>query len=337
MKYLNDSSIIVCGIVRNAENGLRTNIPVINALCHCCKDFRLVIYENDSTDDTKNILSSWAKTDIKRIHVLLKNTDGTKTIPSSYEVKGNPFFSYKRIEKMANLRNQYMEYVNKQGWNADYLIIVDLDVAKLNLENILTSFTSGKNWDAVTAFGHSLSPKLKRRYHDTFALTEFGDENNPQTEAKIKTLADKYGKMKPSDEWIRVFSAFGGLAIYRFEAIKGLRYKVITNKDERVEVHCEHFSIYSQMAERGFNRVYINPAMSLTYQKLNLKIIMNSIQRMLTKLRIMGGVKMNIFILYLLLNLTLGMPHEAFPTNNSINNAHASSCTWCGNGWEIYS
>lgn len=56
MKLLEYSSLIICGIVRNAEQGLRANIPIINALCKRCEDYRVVIYENDSTDKTKTIL-----------------------------------------------------------------------------------------------------------------------------------------------------------------------------------------------------------------------------------------------------------------------------------------
>lgn len=184
---------------------------------------------------------------------------------------------------MAWIRNRYMEYVELQDWKADYLMVVDLDVSRLYLEGILSSFETKIEWDAVCAFGYSVSPKLKKRYHDTYALTEWGDEKNAQTEKKIKNLADKYGKLKPTDNWIRVFSAFGGLAIYKFDAIKGLRYEAIANKDKRVEVRCEHFSMYNQMAERGYNHFYINPAMVLKYQDLTFGIVWNSFCRLIRK------------------------------------------------------
>lgn len=279
MKTLKDSTLIIAGIVRNAEYGLIRNIPIIDSLCHKCLDYRIVIYENDSIDKTKLLLKKWQSEDPKRIHILLDDMNSSNVIPCKKEVTGNPFFSYKRIHKMVVLRNQYMDYIERQKWNADYLIVVDLDVAKLYLNGILMSFTNNIEWDAVTAFGYSTSPRLKRRYHDTYALTEYGDEKNPQTEMKIKKLANKYGKLKPSDKWIRVFSAFGGLSIYRFKSIIGLHYKVIENDDKKVEVYCEHYSLYYQMAERGFNHVYINPAMTLKYQRLTWPIIWNSLYR----------------------------------------------------------
>ena len=50
------SSIIVCGIVRDAGKGLKNNIPVIDELCSYFKDYRIYVYENDSKDDTKELL-----------------------------------------------------------------------------------------------------------------------------------------------------------------------------------------------------------------------------------------------------------------------------------------
>ena len=281
MLNIKEKSIIISSIVRNAEKGLVRNIPEIKRLCQMFRGYKVFVYENDSTDKTKQLLQEWHDSAPDNVFVSLNDTSAQPTIPSSSEVPGiNPFYSYKRIDKMATLRNAYMQFVDDMGWFADYLVVVDLDVARISADNIMSSFVR-EDWDAVTAFGYSTSPKLKRRYHDTYALTEFGDEANPQSEEKIVKLAEKYAKLKGEDSWIRVFSAFGGLAIYRFECVRGMRYSVMKNDDPRVQVRCEHYSIYHQMKQRGFDRVYINPAMSLKYQDLTLKIIYNSVKRLI--------------------------------------------------------
>lgn len=287
MKRCEDSFVVVCGIVRNAEKGLRRNLPIIDKVLTQFKGFCVFIYENDSTDDTKKILQDWQSKNEGRVYVSLNQTDPTKTIPSAKNVNGvNPFFSHKRIDKMARIRNNYMDWLIKAErelftCTPDYLIIVDLDVAQLDANSIMTSFESNVDWDAVCSFGYSTSPKLKRRYHDTFALTKWEERYEPQTEEKIKRYADELGSLKPSDKWIRLASGFGGLAIYRYEAIKGLRYTepAIDNHDKRVEAKCEHFSIYKQMIERGHDRIYLNPAMTLKYQDLTLGIVWNSLLR----------------------------------------------------------
>jgi len=279
MLDLSKYNIIVCSIVRDAGNGLRANIPVLRELLAYFGDYRVVVYENDSKDRTKELLKDLQATDQEHVLVYMENKAAQKTIPMASSVNCNPFYSTTRISKMVALRNKYMEVVDQLDFNPDYLMVVDLDVAQLFLEPILNTFNYGKEWDAVAANGYSLGPNLRRRYHDTYALTEYGDEGHPQTEKKIMYLAKKYGKLQKADEWIRVYSAFGGLANYRYEAIKGLRYQLLENGDDRVEVKCEHFSIYKQMAERGSDKVFINPNMKLKYQSLSMKIVIGHLRR----------------------------------------------------------
>lgn len=278
MINISENTIIICGILRNAEKGLHRNIPVVDELCRHFRDFRIVIYENDSTDNTKELLKAWSKTNPEKIHVILENTVKKESVFSAKLVRKAPFI---RTQKLGECRNRYLQHIVEQGWDADYLMVIDLDVAHIDVKAILTSFNSDVEWDAVAAFGYSLSPKFKKRYHDTFALTEYGDENYPQTRDKVIGLADKYGKLKPTDDWVRVFAAFCGIAIYKFEALKGFRYVTYPNDDPVVKCRCEHYSAGKYMAERGYDKFYINPAMVLKYQNLTWNIIMNSVKRKL--------------------------------------------------------
>ena len=292
MKSINKSTIIICSIVRNAERGLQNNIPVIKRLCKMFADYRVVIYENDSVDKTKVLLSEWMEEDKAHVVALLNNTDGAKTIPNAIPGGVNPFYSRKRIAKIVQLRNYYMEYVDDHHLTADYLMVVDLDVAKLNLESILSSFDDGiPEWDAVTAYEFSTAPSLKRRYHDTYALVQNGKSEEAQTEKSIRDAALQFAEIMKIGDWVKVDSAFGGLAIYRFDCVQGLRYQVIDNADNKVEVKCEYQSISRQMKDRGFDAVYVNPKMTLKYQNLTLKIVWNSLQRMWIK-KFEGGVNL---------------------------------------------
>lgn len=276
-----NKSIIICGIVRDAEVGLRKNIPILKEILEKFKDYRVFIYENDSVDSTKQLLLDWQTNASDKIHISINNTDCCKSIPTTKMPTGvNPFFSHKRIDKMAKLRNYYLDYVSEKGWIADYMMVVDLDVAKLNVKSIMSSFADGvPKWDAVTAFGYSTSPEFfKRRYHDSYALTLWEDRNIPQTEEMIVKNSRNLGSLKPSDDWIRVASAFGGVAIYRFESISGLRYSVpaMDNDDSYVEARCEHYSLYKQMIDNGNDKIYINPAMLIKYQSLSLMKFLRS-------------------------------------------------------------
>ena len=89
MKDIEESSIIICSIVRDAEKGLKKNIPVIKELCKHFRDYQIIVYENDSTDDTKTLLQKWMEEDKQHVVALLNNTDSIKTIPSSKSVNAN--------------------------------------------------------------------------------------------------------------------------------------------------------------------------------------------------------------------------------------------------------
>jgi hypothetical protein len=118
----------------------------------------------------------------------------------------------------------------------------------------------------ATAYGYSLSPTLQERYHDTYALIPLGEENIPQLEARLKSIQRNWRQDKVSSELVKVYSAFGGLAIYKYQQINNLRYSVSPNGDERVEARCEHFSIAKELQKNGYQRIVINPKMHLRFQ-----------------------------------------------------------------------
>jgi hypothetical protein len=266
LKY---STIIICGIVRNCGKKLENNILFLNAICNIAKEYHVIIYENDSFDKTKKILSDWSRTR-KNIYISLNNTADNETIPRWDTVSGNPYFSFKRISKMASLRNKYMEVIDKLEITGDYLIVVDLDVIDIDLDGFLSSFNSKEDWDAVTAYGYLRMPFFKRIYYDAYALIECGLADKKQTLKTMEESRRRMSNLNRNQPWIKVFSAFGGLAIYKFRAIKDIRYEPFPNEDKYVEVKCEHYSIYYKMRLRGFDKVYINPNMLIEYKKITL-------------------------------------------------------------------
>ena len=279
-KNLSESTLIVCGIVRNCGKNLKKNIRTIREVCLLAKDYHIVIFENDSTDNSKQILQEWADTE-KNVHISL-NTFGTTTIPEKKDMV-IPVFSKHRIEKMAKYRNYYLEYIEKENLPGDYVIVVDMDVHKIYPEGLISSFDLPYEWDAITANGSSraFSSRFRKRYHDAYALIECGMENIPQTEKSIVSVQYQWAFLKPGMPLFRVASAFGGLAIYKKEAIKNCRYGVLKNDDEQVECRTEHYFFHRQMAMNGYDRIYINPAMQLKYQSQ----FLNTIRRMWKKFR----------------------------------------------------
>lgn len=275
---LKTSSIIVCGIARDCGNNLPKNIRTINALCDSAKDYHVVIFENDSKDHTKQVLRDWAEARPK-VHVSL-NDFNQVTIPEKRkEQVVNPMFSCARIEKMARYRNFYLDYIETNNIPGDYIVVVDLDVNNIDLPGVMDSFSLMKDWDAVTANGYSrsFSSRFRRRYHDTFALIASGKSGIPKTQEDIINDQYEWAKLKPGMAPVPVDSAFGGLAIYRREAIDGCRYGVLKNNDPAVECLTEHSFLYSRMKAKGYGRICINPGMEIRYQTQ----VINTLKRLL--------------------------------------------------------
>ena len=278
IKKLSESTIIICGIARDCGKNLKKNISAINRICDCAKHYHVVIFENDSIDNTKQILLDWAEKR-KNIHISL-NDFKTETIPKK-QSEVNPVFSVHRIEKMASYRNFYLDYIEKENLPADYVIVADLDIKKIAVDGVINSFAVRYDWDAITANGtsRSFSSRFRKRYHDGYALIACGQESVPQTEKSIIDAQYQWAFLRPGMPLIRVASAFGGLAIYKREAINHCRYGVLLNNDEKVESRTEHYFLYSQMKAKGFDKIYINPAMQVKYQTQ----VMNTIRRLLKK------------------------------------------------------
>jgi glycosyltransferase involved in cell wall biosynthesis len=265
-KLMSESSVAICSIVRNCNTGLVKNIPAVEKLRNKFKESVVIVFENDSTDNTKSTLRNWSKTST---NVLITCEDfGERTIPKEDYYGFNRFFSFNRISKMANFRNKYLEVLRSFDHSYDYVIVIDLDIENFTIDGIAHSYGLASKWDVITANGYSYSPSLRRRYHDTYALVELGKESIDQNEKEIFNNQKKWSDLRVRNPLERVYSAFGGLAIYRYSTIINKNYAVIKNNDNRVEVKCEHFSLHQSIQKDGFDRIFINPSMEVLYQKI---------------------------------------------------------------------
>jgi glycosyltransferase involved in cell wall biosynthesis len=269
-------SVIVCSIVRDCGKALKNNIQSIERICSYFKDYQIIIFENNSKDNTKEVLQKWASENSK-VTTFMNDFDERKYLDIEIFPQYNSSNCKRRIQKMVDYRNFYMDYIEEHNLSADYIMIVDLDVTKISVEGVISSFGVEQSWDAIAANGFSLSPKLKRRYHDTYALTEWNMGHVPQTEKMIDDNRYKWNFMDINMPLFPVFSAYGGLSVYRFEAIKNIKYKLIDNLSGGVEVHCEHFGLYKQMNDNGFDKIFINPNMKIHYQKINIQFLVRKI------------------------------------------------------------
>ena len=272
-----NKKVVIFGMVRDCGESLRNNIPTVEAIGSFFFDYRVFVLENNSIDDTKDVLRRWQDSN-SNVKVSINDFDESIYKEIDEDKSYFKYFQLCKLQKYYDYRNLLLEKVAILGFESDYSILIDLDVIKIDVKGVITSFGNEIEWDAITANGYSYSPSIKRRYHDTFALCEYGLDKKKQTLQKVKDYRYIFSFLRKGQPFIRVFSSYGGIAIYKTEAIKGLRYEPVFNNYGGVQVRCEHFALFKAMSERGYDRVFINPNMEVFYQKVTLALIIKKIK-----------------------------------------------------------
>ena len=90
--------VLICGVCRNIEKAVPNTIASIEKLGEKFLDYRAIVYENNSTDQTKQLLSLWAGKDPHAIYI--SEQLSTKRLAKQLEMK-----KLNRTEKIARARN----------------------------------------------------------------------------------------------------------------------------------------------------------------------------------------------------------------------------------------
>jgi hypothetical protein len=271
-----NKNIVIAALARNCEDSLRTNIPLIEELRTQFLWSQVVVVENDSIDGTKDLLNDWK---INHDNVtIISNDYGTKTIPDKSDSIINPMTSYQRIDKMVFYRNLYLDYISEVKHSIDLVIIIDIDVLKISLTgliNVINSFDDKTG--AIFSNGMSIMKTpfgLSKIYYDTFAVWQYplSNEFNYSALSLARTFKsiNKNVKNSPLN---RVISAFGGVGVYNYQAIKNLRYKTVLNPLNQLEAICEHIPLNQEIIQRGFNN-YIARDFQVIYETHNWTLIL---------------------------------------------------------------
>lgn len=217
--------VLICGVCRNIENAVPNTIESIRRLGSQFLDYRAIIYENNSTDQTKKLLNAWAKDDP---HVIYMSEQLSKRKLSQELSMKIPH----RIGKIARARNKVLDVAMDPCFDDHkYVIWADLDfVTPWDVDSIVETILHPKEpWDAVLAYG----------FYDLFAM------RSPDCPIGFELIGDLYWKhldklyekytLDREGPWKKVYSAFGGLGIYKRDAIRGCRYSgEVTSDLEKV-------------------------------------------------------------------------------------------------------
>jgi hypothetical protein len=236
--------VVVTGLARNLGSILPTTIRRLERLCRLFADYRVVVYENDSTDNTKLLLRKWALDD-RRVRAVSEDRNdpvnpGTRCL--------------KRVERMALYRQRCQETILDDHRQFDAVIVVDLDILGGWSEDGIANSFGQRHWDFIGANGLIYRRDGHRintlRQYDTWAF-RVGDDCKPFSTAVAGGFLFRCG-----EPLVPVASCFGGLGIYQMPAYEAGEY----SGDD-----VEHVGFHRSMSRRGLSRIFLNPSQIVMY------------------------------------------------------------------------
>lgn len=261
-------------LARNCGRRLKRNIRRIENVRKEYPDSIVIVVENDSKDNTPRILKDWAK-----------RSPGV--IVDSFHMKGfDPSTHGKhagRIERMAYLRNRLLDDIAEAGW-AERVVMFDPDVLRFDEKALCDAIAGLRDGEgAVFANGYKLYEHggeivRARKQFDVYAFMA-ADETIDDLKRMFSCIGAR-AKLRHRARWmdkellrqhqLPCRSAFNALAVYNGEAIKGLRYDIISAGRNRVL--CEHVHFNDRLCSRGYS-CRIDENMKVVYKKSRVGII----------------------------------------------------------------
>jgi len=263
-KEMKNEKIVICGCVRDvAKNAsiIKRNIEMLGSKF---KDYRCLIVENDSTDDSRKELLKMSMKNPKII-ILGCGINSNKCELKLPKTEGNSF-TKDRIDKMAYIRNIYLDFIKD---NYDHVFkeykygcVWDLDIIgtvyNYGVSNTLGYMSKHPDISAMCANGYYKIGPLSV-YYDTYAHLEKNSkfDINYKLLHDIKTVVNNF---HITGEYPReVESCFSGFTIYRLEDFVKANYE--SSEDGNIE--CEHTHLNRSLP----NKCMVNPSLDFYLMK----------------------------------------------------------------------
>lgn len=245
-----EKKVLICGVCRNVEQAATNTIANIEALGNRFADYAVIIYENNSTDGTARRYQEWAQTNSHVIFI-------SEMVPESQ-------LPPSRTERIARARNWVLSVARKDEYSEfEYLIMVDLDfLCPWPIEEILKTIELPLEWDCIAANG-----LMGKAYYDHYALRDptypLGPELLDSSWWNESLPGQWSGYAYEGEELAPVYSAFGGLAIYKMDSILPFSYSGRVTEDltryyreilSSMAIEHPHAKLYLSGVGLGFTR-----------------------------------------------------------------------------------
>ena len=237
-KRMEKSRAVICGLARTLGDKLDNTIELVEATGQKFSDYGVVIFENDSADDTAAKLKEWASLS-PRVDVHSQKL-GTKHWPATRELG--------RMADLAAYRNHCRKRALELFADYDYVIVADTDLFGWSIDGIANSI-GHNDWDFMGSVSWAKGKLGNWVHYDVWAFRN--PDYMPLTARQVNPWLPRLG-----DPVVPVKSCFGGLGVYRMDAYKSACY---------AGTDCEHVCLHQGMAQAGFDRQFINPSQITIY------------------------------------------------------------------------
>ena len=253
------TKVLIVGMVRDVAKSIPAIREKVERIGKHFLDYKVLIVENDSVDGTRNLLFQWKKT-TPRVTILGCGVDSRSAcqIPKTPKTVGHAA-SRPRIEKMAMLRNIYLDYIRTlpEG-EYPYSLIWDLDSLSVLYEDgvLHTIGTMAKDPTIGVSCANGIyNWGFFTYYYDTYAHLEKGETYDPDDKMahnlRHGALESRYYRGEDPAE---VDSCFSGFTIYRTDVLTKSKYDLPEGK-----LVCEHVALHQRMP-KNIKKV-VNPSM----------------------------------------------------------------------------
>jgi hypothetical protein len=234
-----DKRVIITGCTKNSASYIQDRIIKLHEIGKYFKEYSILLYENDSTDNTVDILNN----NKNNCFNFISEQNIIERIKHKH--------LHNRVQILCYARNQLLHHVKLNFAHYDLLIMIDLDnvLENFNPKTILNAFKYGDNWAGLTA-------NCIGKYYDIWALRIDYRIWNDGIHGKIwkepivhdcwsqikndiapRRMIQEYQKIIPvTMPLIQTNSSFGGLGIYKINAIMNATYETYNGQF----CQCEH-------------------------------------------------------------------------------------------------
>lgn len=278
------SRIVVATICRDVEAvRLLRNMYMLNGLLHnCFADYRVVIFENDSTNGTREMLRYWCGNN-PRCKLIDCEGDGDAECrlnlkPAISDVYGKSNHT-RRVAKLARYRQKVFDHIKEHYTDFDYMLVIDLDLyCSTSIRGFLSCFRSDfGRWGSMATYGADAGDgSVHHRpsiIYDPYSVwlntpdalpnrkvaqsmrTQLDEDRHTVKEIHARWVETR-GALRGNKPLIPVRSAFNGLCLYDLRLVIQSNCSYV-DKPPTADGECEHVTFARGLVDRGIPS-YIN-------------------------------------------------------------------------------